>query len=77
MAATGSHPCYEDLPPGAVSDRRRAGLRGQQFPHHSRWLLSTPNPPNLQWGQVRVLAPCPLLTWVSDSLGRGKGMEPF
>lgn len=36
MAAPGSHPCYEDLPPGAVSEGRRAGLRGPQFPHHSR-----------------------------------------
>lgn len=44
MAATGSHPSYQDLPLGAVSDGRRAGVRGQQFPHHSRLLLPTPCP---------------------------------
>lgn len=44
MAATGSHPFYQDLFLRAVSNGRWAGLGGQQFPHHSRLLLLPPSP---------------------------------
>lgn len=77
MAAPGSHPSYQDLPLGAVSNGQRAELRDQQFPHHSRLLLSSPCPNPGACGEEGDQCAGSLNWYVAAPWAKERGLNDF